>query len=71
MQQKKYASLRKKYVSHEFKHSNPNLHQIGQYNKPGGNYIMNSKISKPLAAILCCAVLTGGIGASVLAISSG
>lgn len=32
---------------------------------------MNSKISKLLAAILCCAVLTGGIGASVLAISSG
>ena len=32
---------------------------------------MNSKISKSLAAILCCTVLVGGIGASVLAMTSG
>lgn len=31
---------------------------------------MNSRIKKPLAAILCCAVLAGGIGASVLAVTS-
>ncbi len=37
----------------------------------GGISIMNSKIKKILAAGLCCAVLTGGIGASVFAFTSG
>lgn len=32
---------------------------------------MNSKIKKPLAAILCCTLLAGGIGATVLAAASG
>lgn len=32
---------------------------------------MNSKIKKPLAAILCCTVLVGGIGASVFAMTTG
>lgn len=32
---------------------------------------MNSKISKSLVAILCCTVLVGGIGTSVLATTSG
>ena len=31
---------------------------------------MNSKIKRPLAAILCCAVLLGGVGATVFAMTS-
>ena len=32
---------------------------------------MNNKIKKPLAAILCCTVLVGGVGATVFAMTSG